>query len=125
LPRDIEWLQQHTETSIGGWLFLAALNAIAWGAIVALSFMYRRDASLIPSCLLGFGFGFGFLAWAHYALDLAADAQAAIALVFIPIFAVVPIAVGGAIGYILDRRLRRYDDAQCAIREGPLLAAHL
>jgi hypothetical protein len=51
-------------------------------------------------------FGFGFLAWAHYSLDLAADAQAAIALVFIPIYALLPIGIGGAIGYVVDRRLR-------------------
>jgi len=105
LPHGIEWLQQYTDESLGGWLFFAAFNAIAWGAILAISFMYRRPASLVAPCLLGFG----FLTWAHTALDLRADAQAAIALIFIPIYALVPIAVGGAIGYIVDRRLRRYD----------------
>jgi hypothetical protein len=101
LPRGIGWLWQYTDTTPGGWLFLTAFNAIAWGAILAISFVYRRPASLIAPCLLGFG----FLAWAHAALDLRADAQAAIALVFIPIYALVPIAIGGAIGYVLDRRL--------------------
>jgi hypothetical protein len=105
LSHGIEWLQQYTDESLGGWLFFAAFNAIAWGAILAISFMYRRPASLVAPCLLGFG----FLTWAHTALDLRADAQAAIALIFIPIYVLVPIAVGGAIGYIVDRRLRRYD----------------
>jgi hypothetical protein len=105
LPYGVEWLRQYTDESLGGWLFFAAFNAIAWGAILAISFMYRRPASLVAPGLLGFG----FLAWAHAALDLRADAQAALALVFIPIFALVPIAAGGAIGYIVDRRLRRYD----------------
>jgi len=107
LPRGIEWLQQYTDTSLGSWLFLGAFNAIAWVAILACSFMYLRPSSLIGPCLLGFG----FLAWAHNTLDLSADAQAAIGLIFIPIYALLPIAIGGAIGYVLDRRLRRNDAA--------------
>lgn len=104
LPRGIEWLRQYTDASPGGWLFFAAFNAIAWGAILAISFMYRRPASLAAPCVLGFG----FLAWAHATLDLRADAQSAIALVFIPIYALVPIALGGVMGYVVDRRMRRY-----------------
>ncbi|WP_426701385.1 hypothetical protein ACPPVV_18850 [Rhodanobacter sp. Col0626] len=107
LPRGIGWLQQYTDTGMGGWLFLSAFNAIAWGAMLAISFMYRRPASLVAPCLLGFG----FLAWAHGTMDLGADAQAALALVIIPIYALLPIAVGGAIGYIVDRRWRRHDAA--------------
>lgn len=107
LPRGIGWLQQYTDTSPGGWLFLAAFNAIAWGALLAISFLYRQVVSLVAPCLLGFG----FLAWAHCAIDLSADPQAAIALVFIPIYALVPISVGGVVGYIVDRRLRRRDVA--------------
>jgi hypothetical protein len=102
LPRGAEWLHQYTDISLGGWLFFVAFNAIAWGAILAVSFLYRRPVSLLAPSL----FGFGFLAWAHYSLDLAADAQAAIALVIIPFFALVPIFVGAAIGYLLDWRLR-------------------
>jgi len=101
LPRGMGWLRQYTDMSPGGWLFFAAFNAIAWGALLAVSLVYRRPASLIAPCLLGFG----FLALAHATLDLRADAQAAIALVFIPIYALIPIAIGGAIGYALDRRL--------------------
>ena len=100
LPRGIEWLQQYTSTGLLGWLFFGAFNAIAWGAILAVSFLYRRPASLLPPCLLGFG----FLTWAHYSLDLASDAQAAVALIFIPILALAPILIGAVIGYFLDRR---------------------
>ena len=46
------------------------------------------------------------LAGAHAALDLRADAQSAIALVFIPIYALLPIAIGGVVGWWVDRRLR-------------------
>lgn len=103
LPGGIEWLQQYTDISIGGWLFFGAFNAIAWGSILAISFKYKRPLSLIAPCLLGFG----FLAWAHYTVDLAADAQAAIALIFIPIFALLPIAIGGIVGYWIDQKLER------------------
>lgn len=103
LPRGAQWLAQYTDTAIGGWLFLGAFNAIAWGALLGISFLYRRPISLLVPC----AFGFGALAWAHATLDLRADAQSALALIFIPIYALLPIAVGGALGYVLDRRLRR------------------
>lgn len=105
LPRGAEWLRQYTDVGFGGWLFFGALNAIAWGCLLALSFKYERPVSLLPSCILGFG----FLAWAHSTLDLGADPQAAIALVIIPVYALAPIAVGGALGYAVDRMLRRKD----------------
>ena len=102
LPHGIGWLQQYTDMSIGAWLFLGAFNAVAWGAIVAVSLLYKRPSSVWAPALLGFG----FLAFAHYSLDLASDAQAAIALVFIPIYALVPIAIGAVIGYFMDRATR-------------------
>lgn len=105
LPRGLEWFQQYTDAGLAGWLFLGALNAIAWGAILLASLFYQRPSSLLlPSVL-----GFGFLAYAHYSLDLSADAQAGVALVFIPIYALVPIAAGAIIGYIVDRIARRYE----------------
>lgn len=100
LPRGAAWLQQYTDHGLGAWLFLGVCNAIAWGAILATSLLYRRPASLLAPSL----FGFGFLAWAHCSLDLTADAQAAVALIFIPIFALAPILFGAVIGYFLDRR---------------------
>lgn len=107
LPRGVDWLQQYTNNGIGGWLFLAGFNAIAWGAIVAVSFLYKRPSSVWAPALLGFG----FLAFAHYSLDLAADAQAAVALAFIPIYALVPIALGAIVGYFMDRATRLSDAA--------------
>lgn len=107
LPRGLQWLGQYTDESIGAWLFLGAFNAIAWGAIIAASFLYKRPSSLWAPALLGFG----FLAFAHYSLDLAADAQAAVALVFIPIYALVPIALGAVIGFFVDRTMRRQEVA--------------
>lgn len=102
IPRGSEWLQQYTDTSVAGFLFFGAFNAIAWGALLGASSLFRHPRPMLLPCLLGFG----FLAWAHYNLDLAADAQAAIALVLIPIFAVVPIAIGVGLGWIGERLLR-------------------
>lgn len=103
LPRGSEWLQQYTDAGLGGWLLIGALNAIAWGTILAISFKYERPVSLVSPCLLGFG----YLAWAHGTLDLSTNANAPIALVIIPVYALVPIAIGGGIGYVVDRMLRR------------------
>ncbi len=105
IPRGAAWVEQYTDVSVGSFLFFGAFNALAWGSIVALSFLYRRPEPLLFPTLLGFG----FLTWAHYTLDLASDAQAAIALIFIPVYALLPIACGGVFGYVLDRRLRRHD----------------
>jgi len=107
LPRGLTWLHQYLDVGLGGFLFFGGFNAIAWVAILALGSLYKRPVSLLVPSLSGFG----FLGWAHYSLDLAADAQAAIALVFIPIYALLPIAVGGLIGYGLDRYLRQEDAA--------------
>lgn len=97
----VERLSQYLNADIRGWVFLQAFNAIAWGSIVAISFLYRRPLSLLAPSLLGFG----YIAWAHYSLDLAADAQSALGIIFIPIYALVPIIGGGVVGYVLDRRL--------------------
>ena len=104
LPSGIDWLKQYTDSGAGGWLLLGAFNAVAWVAILSASFAYQRTVSLLAPAILGFG----FLAWAHSTLDLRADAQAAIALVFIPIYALLPIAMGAAIGYAVDRRIRQH-----------------
>lgn len=107
VPRGSEWLEQYTDAGLGGWLLISVLNAIAWGAILAVSFKYERLASLIAPCLLGFG----YLAWSHGTLDLSENPNAPIALVIIPVYALVPIGVGAVIGYVMDRMLRRSENA--------------
>lgn len=107
LPGGSAWLVQYTNGGLLSWLLIGAFNAIAWGCLVALSFKYARPVALLVPCI----FGFSFLAWAHSTVDLSADAQAAIALVIIPVYALVPIGIGGALGYIVDRILRRKERA--------------
>lgn len=102
VPGGNEWLRQYTDAGLGGALLLGGFNAVAWGTVLGISFAYRHAVSVLVPAVSGFG----PLAWAHAALDLASDAQAAIALVFLPVYALLPIAFGGAVGYAIDRRLR-------------------
>jgi hypothetical protein len=39
LPEGLDRLARYTSVGIGGWLLLNACNAIAWGAIVAISLL--------------------------------------------------------------------------------------
>jgi hypothetical protein len=105
VPRGWHLLSQYLDTSLAGALLLAGCNAIAWGAILLATLAYRHPVSVLAPALAGFG----FLAYAHFGLDLASDAQAPIALVFIPIYALLPIAIGAIVGYVIDRILRRRD----------------
>ena len=82
LSRGSSWLTSYAGGGIGGLLLLGGFNAITWGTLIGLSYLVRKPSPLIvPSAA-----GFGFLAYAHAHLDLASDAQAAVALVFIPIY---------------------------------------
>jgi hypothetical protein len=100
IPGGLSWLHQYTNVGIAGFLFFGAFNAIAWGAILACTFLYKQKLSAIAPVV----FGFIPLAWVHSIYDLSSDAQAAIGLIFIPIYALVPIAIGGVIGYVIDRK---------------------
>ena len=103
IPGGAAWVERSTDVGWRGFLLFGAFNAIAWGSIVGLSFLFRRPEPLLIPCVLGFG----FLAWAHNEVDLNSDAQAGLALLVIPIVALAPILVGAVLGYVLDRRLRR------------------
>jgi hypothetical protein len=111
LPGGMAWLRQYTDAGLDGALLLGGFNAIAWGAVLGISFAYRHAVSVLAPALAGFG----ALAWAHATLDLASDAQAAIALVFVPVYALLPIGIGGLVGYAIDRRLqaKKATSAEC------------
>lgn len=102
LPGGSDWLAQYADAGVAGALFLSALNAIAWGSLLAISFLYRKPLSLLVAALPAFL----FLTWAHYSLDLSADAQSALGIVVLPVYALLPVLVGGISGYLLDKRLR-------------------
>lgn len=102
LPGGTDWLAQYTDAGIAGALLLSLLNAIAWGSVLLISFFYRQPLSVLTAALPGFA----FLAWAHYSLDLSADGQSALGIVLFPLYALLPILVGGVTGYLLDKRSR-------------------
>ena len=83
------WISSYFSGGVAGVFLVSAFNALAWGALVFLSFRVRSPVSLIAPTLAGFG----FLAFAHSGLDLAADAQSAVAIVFIPVYALPIIGV--------------------------------
>ena len=102
LPGGRGWLGQYA-FGPGGILFFSVFHAIPLAALFGLTFAYRtRAAWLLPAVA-----GLGYLGWEHARLDLAADAQAAIALVFLPIYALAPVGLGAAAGFALDRVLAR------------------
>lgn len=95
--------QTYMDSGWQGQLFMAALGAVLWLPLLALTWLYRYPLSMLPPALLGLGFAL----WGHASVDLAADAQAALALIFIPLWALVPAAVGALMGAGMDLRARR------------------
>lgn len=100
LPGGREWLGQITYGGWGAFAFLAACSAVVWGGLLLWSLAYRRVASLWVPALLGFG----YLAWAYGTINLRSDAQAGLGLLMVPIWSLVPMIVGGLLGWAVDRR---------------------
>lgn len=100
LPGGREWLAQFTYGGWGAFLFLAACSAVVWGGLLLWSLAYRHVASLALPVLACFG----FLAWAYGTINLRADAQAGLGLLWVPLWSVAPVLGGGVAGLLLDRR---------------------
>lgn len=84
-------------------LFLLALGAILWLPLLGLTWLYRFPHAMWPAGILGLGFAL----WAHASVDRMADVQNGLAVVWIPLLALVPAAVGALMGWGLDIRARR------------------
>jgi hypothetical protein len=83
------WLLQYVEPGLAWALFLGAFNLVAvCAAAAATALFYRRYLWVLPVLA-----GYGFLIYAHGTLDLASDAQAPVAVVFIPVYSVFFFAV--------------------------------
>lgn len=106
------WLAAYLDAGLSGALLIGGFNAIAWLSVLAISVAYRHPLALLAPVIPGFG----FIGYAHATLDLSADAQSPVALVFIPIVALLPIVLGGLVGYLFDRRLRRRIPPSAGIR---------
>ncbi len=102
---------------VAGWqlmAFIASFNVACWVAVLVSTFFYRHVQSVWFPVLLGFG----SLAYQHATLDLAADAQAAIGLIFIPFFSLPYVAAGALIGLAFDRLVFKDTAAEAAQSEG-------
>ena len=96
-----DWLTSYFGSGVFAILFLSAFNAICWGSILCSTFSYRSPKAVwFPA-----GFGFVFPAIAHGTLDLSSDAQAALGLIFIPIYALPLVLVGWLVGIWFDRKV--------------------
>lgn len=99
-PGGGDWVRQYA-FGLGGTLFFSAFHAIPLAALFGLTFAYTNCVAWLLSAVAGFG----YLGWEHARLDLSVDAQAALALVFIPIYALAPVGLGAVAGFALDRFL--------------------
>ena len=106
VPRGAGWVAQYLN-GLDSFLVINGFNAIAWGAILLAGIFYRRPSTLLYPAVPGFG----LLASTHFMLDRNSDALASLAWVFFPVFALIPIAVGAAVGYVVERRAKRYEAA--------------
>ena len=98
-----DWLMSYIMGGLGGLVFILGFNAITWGTVLLMTIgMKHARSAWFPAVL-----GFAVPLLGHATLDLAADAQAAIALIFIPMFGVPGALIGGVIGQWYDRRLQK------------------
>ena len=90
------WLLQYVEPGLLWALFLGGFNLVAVGAAAGATVLFgKRHLWLLPVLA-----GYGFLSYAHGSLDLASDAQAPIAVVFIPIYSLFFFVVGGVVAVV-------------------------
>ena len=90
------WLGQYLDAGLQGALLVEGFNLFAaLAAIGVTALLHRRGVWILPVLA-----GYGFLAYAHGSLDLRSDAQAAVALVFIPLFSLPFFAVGATLGAV-------------------------
>lgn len=93
------WLTSYFGDTLWAPLFFGAFNAVCWAPVIVGSQLYKIPSSIWYPAV-------GALASSavmHSTVDLAADAQAAIALVIIPFLTLPFSATGWIIGYMVER----------------------
>lgn len=100
LPKGWDWVAQYIpdQEHLGSGLLLFGAFSLLPGIVAACMALLSKPLFYLP-VLTATLFALGFLGYAHYHLDLAADAQAAIALLFIPMYASALALLGGLIGW--------------------------
>lgn len=99
---NVYWLSQYMQGA-GEIFLIEAFNLIPIAAAVVSALLFRRY------WLLPVGAGYGFLFVCYSLLDLASDAQAAVSLLFIPIYSLPFFFVGGIVAaglWLKDRYSR-------------------
>jgi hypothetical protein len=96
--RGPDWLTSYFGSGPGAFVFFGAFNAINWGAIVLGTLAFRS----VPAVFVATIVGFALPIYAHATLDLASDAQAAIGLIFIPIYSLPLVGLGWLLGLGVD-----------------------
>ncbi|MBP84992.1 MAG: hypothetical protein CMO61_14210 [Verrucomicrobiales bacterium] len=99
LPRGSDWVAQYLPDEghfISGTLLFGAF-AIIPAIVVFTAALISKSPFYLPVVISALT-AIAMLAYWHHDNDLAADAQAAISLIFIPIFAACFAIVGGAVG---------------------------
>lgn len=100
-----QWLTSFFDIGLYGVLVFQCFNATCWGTILLATFIYRDSRAVWFPVVLGFALP----AFANATLDLASDAQAVIALFFVPVSAVPFAIVGAILGSIFEKRWGRND----------------
>jgi hypothetical protein len=100
VSRGPDWLWSYLGNGLVAALFFGLFNAIAWGAVLKASYSYRNPHSVWFAAVPAFV----FLAANHAKLDLSSDAQAALGLLFIPIYSLPLIFFGWLAGKWFDQR---------------------
>ena len=107
LYKGLDWMLQYLPDSLGGVLFFGAFNAVAVAPLLLAWFLRKR---LPVTWYLTFAAVTGLICLLHHDYDLAADAQAAIALVIFPFFILVPglafAIVSAAIEWLVRKNMR-------------------
>lgn len=94
--RGWEWFTDYLP-GIGGILFFSAFNLIPSAVLFGLGKASRRAPLAFWLALAGL---VAFLLWAHGTVNLRSSSTAAIALVFIPVYAVGAVVAGWALGWL-------------------------
>ena len=103
LPYGLEWVEQYRPDDgyfSSGMLFFQVFAVIP-SIVTFLSAIVSRSPYYLPVLLASFA-AFAFLILFHHANDLAADAQSALTLIFIPIFAAGGAILAGGIGLAIQ-----------------------
>jgi|ERR1044071_8953652 hypothetical protein len=94
----IRWLVEYFP-SLGGFIFFGLLDLLPFGFLL---FLRKSKSDRIIPFWFGVVFAFVFVFVLHGLIDLASDAQAAVVLVFIPLYAIPVSLVGWIIGFLFQ-----------------------